>query len=468
MKLILTFFTFLLLILTTSAQTYITHASLIDPVTQKTLPDQTIIYQGGKIIQVGASTKIKVPKGTTVIDAKGKWVMPGMVDAHVHFFQTGGLYTRPDGIDLRKYKPYEQEITWYKQHMEQQLRRYTAAGITTVIDDGTTLALLQQRDTFANKDYAPRIYMAGPLISTGYDPPPFDSLTDPDKPIYAVNSPGQAVQKITSEYPYHPDFIKIWYIVLDPDTQTGAEKNLPSVKATIAEAHAHGYKVAVHATERITAQLAVQAGADFLVHDVEDEVVDDAFVRLLKDRHIVLCPTLVVMSGYFDTFGGNYVPTPEDIRLGDPEQLRSLQDLEHLPDTALVKRYHLLARMRAKRTAQQDSIRKVNLKKMTDAGVIIATGTDAGNIGTLHASSFFKEIRAMQQAGLSNWQIITASTLGGAMALGKEGLFGSIRPGLSADMLLLNADPVADLAGLEKLESVIQRGVRLYPEKVRP
>jgi imidazolonepropionase-like amidohydrolase len=74
----------------------------------------------------------------------------------------------------------------------------------------------------------------------------------------------------------------------------------------------------------------------------------------------------------------------------------------------------------------------------------------------------------MQQAGLSNWQIITASTLGGAMALGKEGLFGSIRPGLSADMLLLNADPVADLAGLEKLESVIQRGVRLYPEKVRP
>ena len=454
--------------LATHAQTYLTHANLLDPVTQKTLSDQTIVYKHGKILQVGSSAKIKLPKGATIIDATGKWVMPGMVDAHVHFFQTGGLYTRPDGIDLRKYKPYEQEIAWYKQHMEQQLRRYAAAGITTVIDDGTTLALLQQRDTFATKDYAPRIYMAGPLISTGYDPRPFDSLTDPDKPIYAVNSPEQAVQKLTTEYPYHPDFIKIWYIVLDPNAKEGAEKNLPSVKATIAEAHAHGYKVAVHATERITAQLAVEAGADFLVHDVEDEVVDDAFVKLLKDHGTVLCPTLVVMSGYFDTFGGNYVPTPEDLTLGDPEQLQSLQDLDHLPDTALVRRYHLIAKLRAKRTAQQDSIRKVNLKKMTDAGVIIATGTDAGNIGTLHASSFFKEIRAMQQAGLSNWQIITASTLGGAKALGKEALFGSIRPGLSADMLILNADPVADLAGLEKLESVIQRGIRLYPEKVKP
>ncbi|HVU57589.1 MAG TPA: amidohydrolase family protein [Puia sp.] len=450
------------------AQTYLIHANLVDPVTQRTLPDQTIVYKGNTILQVGPSSTIKPSKGAKVVDATGKWVMPGMVDAHVHFFQTGGLYTRPDAIDLRKYKPYEQEIAWYKEHMEQQLRRYTAAGITTVIDDGTTLALLQQRDTFATKDYAPRIYMAGPLISTGYDPRPFDGLIDPDKPIYAVNSPDQAVQRVTSEYSHHPDLIKIWYIVLDADTKTGAEKNLPSVKATVAEAHAHGYRIAVHATERVTAQLAVEAGADFLVHDVEDELVDDAFVKLLKDHHVVLCPTLVVMDGYFDTFGSHYIPTPEDIAFGDPEQLRSLQDLAHLPDTALVRRYHTLARMRAKANAHLDSTRLVNLKKLADGGVIIATGTDAGNIGTLHASSFFKEIRAMQQAGLSNWQILTASTWGGAKALGKDTVFGNIRPGLSADMLILNADPVADLANLQKLETIIQRGVWFYPDKARP
>jgi imidazolonepropionase-like amidohydrolase len=454
--------------LTTHAQTYLTHARLIDPITQKILPDQTIVYKGDIILQVGPTAHIKAPKGATVIDASGKWVMPGMVDAHVHFFQTGGLYTRPDAIDLRKYKPYEQEIAWYKQHMDEQLRRYLSVGITTVIDDGATLALLRQRDTFASKTYAPRILMAGPLISTAYDPKPFDELSDPDQPFYTVNTPEQAMKQTQKEYPYHPDFIKIWYILLGPDTRAAAEKNLPMVKATIEEAHAHGYKVAVHATERITAQLSVEAGADFLVHDVEDEIVDDAFVKLLKDHGTVLCPTLVVISGYFDTFSQHYAPTAEDIAVGDPEQLASLQSLPRLEDTAIAKRYKLLSSLRTKKERTEDSVRKINLKKMADAGVIIATGTDAGNIGTLHASSFFKELRAMQQAGLTNWQIITASTINGARALGKEKLFGSIQKGKTADLLILKADPVADLANLQKLEAVIHLGLLSRPDTIKP
>lgn len=165
-------FLFPFVLVAAQAQTWLTHARLVDPIEQKILPDQTIVYKGDTILQVGPSTHIKVPRNATVIDASGKWVMPGMVDAHVHFFQTGGLYTRPDAIDLRRYKPYEQEIAWYKQHMDEQLRRYLAVGITTVIDDGATLALLGQRDTFSSKPYAPRILMAGPLISTAYNPKP--------------------------------------------------------------------------------------------------------------------------------------------------------------------------------------------------------------------------------------------------------------------------------------------------------
>jgi imidazolonepropionase-like amidohydrolase len=87
-----------LISLGTTAQTYLVHARLLDPVTQKTLPDQTIVYKGDTILQTGPSAQIKIPKGAATIDATGKWVMPGMVDAHVHFMQTGGLYTRPDAI----------------------------------------------------------------------------------------------------------------------------------------------------------------------------------------------------------------------------------------------------------------------------------------------------------------------------------------------------------------------------------
>ena len=88
---------------------------------------------------------------------------------------------------------------------------------------------------------------------------------------------------------YKADFIKIWYIVLDSNVEAGARKNYEMVKAAIDEAHRNGKRVAVHATERITAQLAVEAGADYLVHSVDDEIVSNDFVKLLKQKNVVLC-----------------------------------------------------------------------------------------------------------------------------------------------------------------------------------
>lgn len=460
--------TLLLLLLITFfrayTQTYIIHANFVDVESRATRPDYTIVIRNDTIDQVGPSGKSRPTPGATVIDATGKWVMPGMVDAHVHFFQTGGLYTRPDAIDLRKYQPYEKEIEWYKNNMDGQLRRYLSCGITTVIDDGATLGLLKQRDSFVTKSYAPRILMAGPLISIAYNPKPFDNIPDPDKPFYTVNTPAEAVKMTTQEYDHRPDFIKIWYIVLDPNTEKGAQANFPMVKATIEEAHLHHYKVAVHATQKIAAQLAVEAGADFLVHEVDDELIGEPFIRLLKDHGVVVCPTLVVMDDCFATFGQNYIPTAEDIAKGDPVQLASLQDLRYLPDTLISHDYQRLAKRRAKVNAHDDSVRSANLKKMADAGIIIATGTDAGTPGTLHASSFFKELRDMQQAGLTNWQILVASTLNGAKAIGKDNEFGSIRKGKAADLLILRADPLADLANLEKLDWVLHRGAIFMPD----
>lgn len=438
------------------AQTYITHANVLDVTTQKVLTDQTIVIKDANILQVGPSKKISPPKGAHIIDVKGEWVMPGLVDAHVHFFQTGGLYTRPDAIDLRKYQPYEKETDWYKTHMGDQLLRYLSCGITTVIDDGATYNLLHQRDTFARKGYLPRVIMAGPLLSTAYAPKNFGQLPESDEPFQTVSTPEEAVKALRQQYAHKPDLIKIWYIA--DKQEAAAEQREPIVKAIIQEAHAQRYRVAVHATELFTAKRAVAAGADFLVHSVEDTVIDDAFVKLLKERKVVLSPTLVVIDGYYSTFGQHYVPSPEDIAKGDPEQLGSLQELRPLPDTGLSEQYKALAAKRAGSVKSQDSIRKINLKKLADAGVTLATGTDAGNIGTLHASSYFSELRAMQAAGLSNWQVITASTLNGAMAAGREQEFGSIAPGKSADLLILKGNPVSDLQNLQQIRYVVNRG----------
>ncbi len=450
--------------LTARAQVYITNADVLDVNRQKILRNHTIEIRDNKIERILPAGKIKPGKGAQIIDATGKWVMPGLVDAHVHFFQTGGLYTRPDAIDLRPLHPYQNELDWYKHNLEDQLRRYLSCGITTVIDDGATFGLLQQRDTFNTKNYAPRILMAGPLISTDYMPRSFEALTEKDAPFFSVGTPEEAVQMTRKQYPHRPDFIKIWYIVRNQDKEGDARRNLPMVQATIREAKKNGYKVAVHAPQLIAARLAVETGADHLVHSVDDEVVDDAFIRLLKEKGVVLCPTLTVREGYTSTQKQTRKPDAADLAIANPEQLGSLSDLAQLADTSIPGNYKRMASAREPMFRRGDSISRINLKKLVDAGVPVATGTDAGNIGTLHASSYYKELRAMQEAGLTNWQILIASTVNGAKALNREHEFGSIAKGQAADLIILDANPVEDLANLRSISMVVNKGIAIRPD----
>jgi hypothetical protein len=101
---------------------------------------------------------------------------------------------------------------------------------------------------------------------------------------------------------------------------------------------------------------------------------------------------------------------------------------------------------------------------MADAGVIIATGTDAGNVGTLHATSYFEELKAMQQSGLTNWQIIQASTLNGAKVLGKEKEFGAVAIGKRADLLLLDGNPIENVEHVQNISLVINKGHVIQPD----
>jgi len=143
------------------SQTYISNVTVIDVEKGKIVPGQTVTITGKLISDIGPSKKVKIPANATVIDGSGKFLMPGLTDAHIHFFQSGGLYTRPDGLDLRKYVPYDQEIAWGHAHMDEFLRRYVKLGITTVIDPGATFSYLKERDSLKSKSYAPAIYMAG-------------------------------------------------------------------------------------------------------------------------------------------------------------------------------------------------------------------------------------------------------------------------------------------------------------------
>jgi imidazolonepropionase-like amidohydrolase len=463
MRQLLLLFVTAFLVKQASPQIYITNVSILDVEKQQVTPGQTVVITGNTITAIASSAKITAAAGAVVIDGNGKFLMPGMTDAHVHFFQSGGLYTRPDAIDLRKYMPYEKEITWVHRNMEDLLRRYLQNGITTVIDLGATLNFLRQRDSFKNKIYAPDIYMTGPLITT-WEPPEFKQLGN-NEPFYEVATAEAARAMVKKQLPFKPDFIKIWYIAaIENDVEATARKYLPLVRAIIAEAHKNNLKVAVHATERITAQLAVESGCDYLVHGVDDEIVNDAFLQLLKKKHTILCPTLVVAGNYSKVFAQQTNHSYAELTKSNPVQLGSLYDLKHLPDTDLVKMYKGSGEQEAVLYSKNDTIRMLNLKKMLDAGIPIASGTDAGNIGTLHASSYFEELKAMKRAGMSNWQVITASTINGAKAVGKEKQSGSIVVGKKANMILLNANPVDNLDNLQQIQLLVNKGHVIKPD----
>src|SRR4029434_2443506 len=104
--------------------------------TKASAPDSTIVISGNRIAAVGPRHAISVAAGSTIIDGRGKWVVPGLVDAHVHFFQSGNLYTRPDAADFNAWMPYAKEGARNHARLRAPFKVWLASGVTTVVDVG--------------------------------------------------------------------------------------------------------------------------------------------------------------------------------------------------------------------------------------------------------------------------------------------------------------------------------------------
>ena len=415
------------------------------------IPDAVVLIDGDRIQAVGSRAQVALPKGITIVDGRGKWVAPGLVDAHVHFFQSGGAYTRPDAVDLRKVRPYEREIALLKAALPRTFARYLLCGVTSVVDVGGPFWNFEVRDAAARTALAPRVAVAGPLIST-VDRPQLD-IGDP--PIIKTATPDEARALVRRELERKPDLMKVWF-VFRPGDDLAAGKAL--VAATVDEARKGGVRTAVHATELETARAAVEAGADVLVHSVFDKPVDDAFVDLLKRRGVVYIPTLFVRTGYTLVLTGTFTPTPAERRWADPDVLATFDEVKSRPELA--------SRPRRAPDPESERVTAQNLKRLSDAGVTIAAGTDAGNIGTLHGPSIFRELRLMADAGLTTRQVLASATAGGARVMGREKDLGAVAPGKLADLLILDRDPLVDVANLEAIHRVVKGGRVYTPEEL--
>jgi hypothetical protein len=392
--------------------TLIINGTAVDPGTGKIIPNAVIKIEGDRITSIVQNSADYKGKGETVIDAKGKFILPGYIDTHVHFFQSGDIFTRPDAVDLNAVRSYKDEHDWIERNLPDTFARYLRCGITSVVDVGGPIWNFKVRKMANSSAKAPRVAVAGPLISSVAR----TQLDLGDPPIVKIDTPEQGREMVRKLAAEKPDYIKIWYIVPGvqpasastpkPDAtasptpgQSDAERAgifRPVVHAVIDESHRLKLRVAVHATELEAARASVEEGADLLVHSVTDKPVDDAFVKLLKDKGTILTPTLVVFERYGRTFANKLELTPEEKAWGNPEVIGSL-DVTKLPADKVPDRIK-----KATENAGQvlDSIQKTydvalkNLKTLEDAGITIATGTDAGNIGTIHGPAIFREFHS--------------------------------------------------------------------------
>ncbi len=430
----------------------------INPADSTVIEDATVLWEGDRIAAVGPSSEVAVPPGATVHEMPDTYVIPGLVDGHVHFFQSGGLYTRPDVIDLRAERPYAEELRRIKDRLPDTFRRYLRSGITSVVDVGGPMWNLDVRARADTAAVAPTVVTAGPLLSSVARP----SLDEGDPPILQITEPAAARQEVREQVMAGVDLIKIWYIVGGEGTPADYR---PVVEATIDEAHNAGLRVAVHATELETARAAVEAGADILVHSVFNAPVDDAFVRLLRENDVLYTPTLMVSERYRETFAQRLDLTTAEHRIGQKDVIASLFDLRTLPDSLLPT--GLRQRIEQAPTVPSDTTAMRNLTRLHDAGVEIVAGTDAGNIGTPHGPALVREFELMRTAGLTPREILTAATTGGARLMDRDDL-GQLESERQADLVVLNENPLADISNVTSVHRVVKEGRVYAPDTLVP
>lgn len=416
------------------------------------LDDGVVVIEGNRIVRVGPAADVATPAGAEVVGGPDRWVIPGLIDAHVHFFQSGSIYTRPDSIDLTAHVPYVQERAAIRAKIDDVFRRYLRSGVTAVVDMGGPQWNFEVRERAARSPLAPRVAVAGPLLSSVARP----QLALDDPPIIQVTEPDGARRAVRAQLRRRPDLVKLWWIV----PKDGTPESWRAVaQAAIDEAHAAGARVAVHATERETARAALLAGADVLVHGVRDAPLDDAILALARDRSVPWVTTAVVGEGYFEVLTRAPRLSRAEVEIADPFIVATLLDPVELPPDLVA---------RARERGPFGPYWLENIRRERDAGVLVAAGSDAGNPGTFHGPAIHRELELLVQAGLAPAEALAAATVNAARVVSRFADLGAIEPGKLADLVVLEASPLADIRNTSRIARVVKDGRALRPDEILP
>ncbi len=387
---------------------------IIDGTGRPAIEDATLVIRNGRIEAVGR--RVKVPAGANRIDAKGRTIIPGLINAHGHVNDAAQL-----GVYLRD-------------------------GITTVLSlGGEKEFALREQCASATPGTVPHLYVAGPIQ---------DSTAIPG--AVAVKTPEEARKSVDELIRNKPDIVKVRV-----DDFLGARPKMSSeaYQAVIDEAHKNGFRTAAHIVLLEDAKGVLRAGVDYIAHSVRDREVDEEFIRLMKKRHVFYSPTLtreLAIFAYSET--PSFFNDPFFLKEADPSEIAKMQDAKRQATVgkdpaALWYKEHLPIALR-------------NLKKLSDAGIVIAMGTDSGG-GPGRFQGYFEhlELEYETKAGLTPMQALMSATSGAAKAINISDQVGTLEKGKRADFVVLSANPLDDIRNTRSIESVWIGGVRVPAKK---
>ena len=425
-----------------SAQTVaFTNVNVIPMDRERVLQNQTVLVKDGVIAGIGA--RLKIPKGAQIIDARGKYLIPGLVDMHTHLLSDGDEY--PDSI------------------AEDELRVMVANGVTTVrFMIGTPEQLVLRAKSEKGEIVAPTIYSASPHLTgkkQGND--------------FVVNTEKEAREAVRKAKQAGYDFIKVTTFI-KPEVY----------EAAVDEAGKQKIRVVGHADARfVTLERALKARqqiehldgymemilrddapsknsiSDLYIYDPKNweslDYIDEKKIEEIARRTVAANPFVNPTQHFMkNTFG---LPRSE-------ASIRAQPDFKFYPPKVqelflnFYKKNRFITQVSYEKRARWVELRNRLIKAIYDAGGRIMTGSDTPEFLWLYGFTVHRELKALADAGLSNYAVLEAATKNPSMFFGTLSKVGTIEKGKRADLILLEANPLENISNTERRAGVMLKG----------
>ncbi len=436
------------------------NANIIVSFTQAAIKHGRVIVDGQKIQCVGSKADCPLKAGSKTLDYSQQWIMPSLVDSHVHYSQNGWIDSRPGVVNVRDRYPYEPLMAELKRKPQRWHESHLCTGISASYDAAGYPYVLELNKLDAN---APQVLAVGPAFTPMQGK--FASLPA-EQFIVTMDSEEKIIATIKYLSSLNATGLKVAIFPLPEPLYSTMIENLQVV---ITEAKKHNLEVAVHARGLKEAKLAMKAGAKRLLHSVGDQAIDDEFIHLAKSNEVFYTPTLMVARGYARLnkamMTGQAMELPNVMGCVDQQVANKyVATADILPAAEQDKNR---ASEAWKKYEEEEQLVADNLLKVHKAGIKIAFGTDSGNPGSPHGGTAYDELLGMQNAGLPTAAVWQMATSNAAQSIGLENELGSLAKGKRADFLILDKDPRVAIENFQSLHTVVHLGVSNKQKSLR-